>query len=518
MQGIPKPGGFQVNTTTSYAYQALAPPPLPMWSAPATAPIPTPAAPAPNFSTAAPFLRFGPRPKLCVFCHTEGHQLHSCTTLNDYIQSSRASWINDRIHLPNGQLVPFDRTQCRLKASIDTWLTAQTAPAAAQSSVVFTCETPPHLDPRNAPTSRIEEVIESHILQVREATATDEDQDQDFSHDIFEVFATKKRKRSKAPELSAPSPPTSAPAAALSASCSNVQYRYHCDAEDQQLISELEEFLMQGKLSLTMPAHIFAASYVIHKNIAEKLKVRCVETNEYKVVHAMDSQPPLRHTLAHDDPSIPSLPLGVCEPDFCLPLLELDVLLDSSTKVPTILDTGLQIVVIQHDIAQSLGACINYQRLIEMEGANGTTNWTVGCAKNLTMQVGGMPFKIHAYVIENASFGLLLGRPFQKATLCRFEDLPSGEVEVSVCNPADLSQRVYLPTRPHIGCAPAVKMISVRDLTDSPPPSPLVQAVASCPFPSLPAADPATLVLKYKCVDKKVRPVPTTLPKEFRNL
>jgi len=216
MQGIPKPGGFQIDTTALYSYQTPPPPPPPTWSAPAAAPVPTPAAPAPNFSTATPFLRFGPRPELCVFCRAEGHRLHSCPTLKDYVQTGRASWINDRIHLPNGQPVPFNGTRRGLKASIDAWLTAQTAPAAAQSSAVFTCETPPHLNLCNAPTSRIEEVIESHILQVREATATDEDQDQDFSHDIFKVFATKKRKRGKAPEFSAPPPPTSAPASASS--------------------------------------------------------------------------------------------------------------------------------------------------------------------------------------------------------------------------------------------------------------------------------------------------------------
>jgi len=288
MRGIPKPSGFQIDTTASYLYQMPPPLPLPTWSAPAAAPVPTPATPTPNFSTATPFLRFSPRPELCIFCCAKGHRLRSCPTLNDYVQSGRASWINDRIHLPNGQPVPFNGMQHGLKASIDAWLTAQTAPATMQSSAVFTCKTPPHLDLRNAPTSRIEEVIESHILQVREATATDKDQDQDFSHDIFKVFATKKRKRGKAPEFSAPSPPTSAPTTASSAPWSNTQYKYHCNAEDQQLILELKDHLMQGKLSLTTPAHIFAASHVVWKNVAEKLKVRCVETNKYEVVSAMD--------------------------------------------------------------------------------------------------------------------------------------------------------------------------------------------------------------------------------------
>ena len=153
-----------------------------------------------------------------------------------------------------------------------------------------------------------------------------------------------------------------------------------------------------------------------------------------------------------------------------------------------------------------------------MEGANSTTNWTVGCAENLTMQVGGMPFKVHAHVVQHASFGLLLGRPFQKATLCRFEDLPNGEVEVSVHDPADLSRRILIPTRPRTGHAPAVKMISVRDLTATSTPPPPAQATPPLPFPPLPPTDSTTLVLKYKRADKKVRPVPATLPEEFHTI
>ena len=37
---------------------------------------------------------------------------------------------------------------------------------------------------------------------------------------------------------------------------------------------------------------------------------------------------------------------------------------------------------------------------------------------------------------------------FQQASLCRFEDLPNGEVEVSVCDPNNPSRRIFLVTRP----------------------------------------------------------------------
>jgi hypothetical protein len=152
------------------------------------------------------------------------------------------------------------------------------------------CDPPPHITLRNASTSRIEEVIESHILQVREATNPNEEQEPEFSHDIFEVFATKKKcgDKAKAPKLSAP-PPVTLLTSASNPSHPNMQYRYHCNAKDQQLVLELEEYLMQGKLSLTMPAHVLTASHAIHRNLADKLKVYHIETNEYEVVHASDS-------------------------------------------------------------------------------------------------------------------------------------------------------------------------------------------------------------------------------------
>ena len=117
--------------------------------------------------------------------------------------------------------------------------------------------------------------MESHILQVKESVAPDEDEE-DFPHDIFEVFAAEKKKRdnkaSKVPELSAP-PATQAQVTSSGNSRSSSQYRYQSNTEDHWLVSELKDLLMQGKLALTTPAHIFAASPIIRKDIVERLKV-----------------------------------------------------------------------------------------------------------------------------------------------------------------------------------------------------------------------------------------------------
>jgi len=523
---IPKPEYRTSATTTTYSYQTMAPPPpLPQpWSAHTTPPTPFQAPLAASASTAPLYYHLGPCPEVCSFCYGPGHRIRECPVGDEYVRSGRATIINGQIHLPNGQPIPYNGTRQGLRASIDSWLAAQTAPmlTTAQTHVVFTRELPPHLDSRSTPTSQIEEVVETHILQVKEA-ATD-NEEQEFLHDILEVFAAKKKKRDdkkgKAPELSAPPKESQACPTAPSNPRPNAQFRYHSNAKDQRLVTELEDYLMQGKLSLTTPAHVFAASPAIRKDIVDKLKVQHVEANEYKVVSAMNPSSPdvriARATTVHDDDT-PDYPPSLLPTDLCLPLQELDVLVGSSIKTPAIFDTGLQIVVIRLDLIQSLGVYINTQQLIEMEGANGATNWTVGCAENLTLQVGNVPFKIHAHVVEHASFGLLLRRPFQQALLCQFEDLPGGEVEISMCDPTDISRRVYVLTRPRTRCTPAVKIISVVNHSSPSVPPPPEQVIALHPLPPLLPANPA-FIFKYKTVDKKVRPVPTTLPEEFRTI
>ena len=415
LRGIPEPGYRDAPPTAAYSYQPAAPPPaLQPWSAPAPTLV-SPAANA-NANAIASFFRTTPRPETCAFCTAPDHRLRQCPIANEYLVSGRASIVGDRMHLPNGQPIPFDGTRRGLKASIDSWLISQTtsAPPITQTRTVFTQDPPPHLDSRNTSSSRIEEVMESHILQVKDAATSDEDEDK-FSQDIFKVFATEKKKRgAKAPELSAPPPAARAPTpppppltsqtppTAASNSRPNTQYRYHCNAEEQHLVTELEDYLLQGKLSNTTPAHVFAASPAICKDIAEKIRVRRVESNEYELARPDDSQfppPPARRTTVHKE-FCDHQPAAIAHPStFCLPLQEIDVLVNGSLKVPAILDTSSQITVICRDIAQSLGLHINNQRLIEMEGANGATNWMVGCAENLTLQVGDVSFTAHAHVI-----------------------------------------------------------------------------------------------------------------------
>jgi hypothetical protein len=194
---------------------------------------------------------------------------------------------------------------------------------------------------------------------------------------------------------------------------------------------------MEGKLAQTTPAHVLAASPVIRKDLNDKLRVRRVETSSFEEA---GSATPIDTTNAY--------PTSIREPAYSLPLREIDIQIGGKVTEAGVIDPGSQIVVIREDLAREVGATINANRLLQMEGANGATNWTLGCAEYLPMRAGDISFEVHAHVVEHAPFRLLLGRPFQHALLCRLEDLPCGDVLVSIRDPADPSRRVSIPSRP----------------------------------------------------------------------
>ena len=179
---------------TSYTFQAVPPSQptiLPMWTTavPEQAPLPTASA----SSSAAPFFRPRPRMEGCAFCRQSGHQLRECRAAEEYVDSGHAWIIHNRICLPNGQPVPNDGTRRGLKVGIDTWLASQSAaPPPAQARAIFTRDPPAPPDTHSS-SSRIEEVVESHLLQVSAVSPLEPDQlSEPGPCDIFDVFATER--------------------------------------------------------------------------------------------------------------------------------------------------------------------------------------------------------------------------------------------------------------------------------------------------------------------------------------
>ena len=177
------------------------------------------------------------------------------------------------------------------------------------------------------------------MLEVREVSSTDKEEEEVAApHDIFKVFmAEKKRHNSRPSKVPKLMTPYEHRYQATNTSSTHMQFKYQLNAKDYHLVSELEDYLMQGKLSLTTPAHVFTTSPIIQKNVVEKLRLQWVENGEWEVTQGTNNnkvQTQL-HVLAPE-----------CPPVFCLPLQELNVTVNDDIKVSTILDTGPQIIII----------------------------------------------------------------------------------------------------------------------------------------------------------------------------
>ncbi|KAH9997396.1 hypothetical protein BJV74DRAFT_715522, partial [Russula compacta] len=116
-------------------------------------------------------------------------------------------------------------------------------------------------------------------------------------------------------------------------------------------------------------------------------------------------------------------------------LQEIDILVKGHCTEARVYDPGSQIVAIWKDLANEVSAHINPSIRLEMESTSGSRSWTLGCAEYLIMQIRGTSFKLHAHIVPEAPFRLLLSHLFQKLLCSTLEDMPDGCVNVTICNP-----------------------------------------------------------------------------------
>ncbi|KAG2066410.1 hypothetical protein BDR04DRAFT_990660, partial [Suillus decipiens] len=95
-------------------------------------------------------------------------------------------------------------------------------------------------------------------------------------------------------------------------------------------------------------------------------------------------------------------------------LRKLKVMLNGIHGEMALLDEGSELVVIQEDVWKKTRAPINKNICMRMQTANRGSQDMSGCLEMLKIDINGIKTWAHAYVIADAPYCLLLGRPWQK--------------------------------------------------------------------------------------------------------
>ena len=120
--------------------------------------------------------------------------------------------------------------------------------------------------------------------------------------------------------------------------------------------------------------------------------------------------------------------------------------INDAKLVECILDPGSQIVAISEKKCFELKIAYDPSKRVPMTSANGTTDFTLGLACNVPIEFGGCITEyLQMHVVRNASYDVLLGRPFDILMSCTVRNSPDGKQTLAITCPNTGEQRV-LPT------------------------------------------------------------------------
>ncbi|KJA18652.1 hypothetical protein HYPSUDRAFT_919512 [Hypholoma sublateritium FD-334 SS-4] len=497
--------GFQPSAHPTYAPQtAPAPPQTPHYA-------PPPHKSSYNANTApAQTQQPYPRPDVCVFCSDPKHYQFDCAQAADYIK--RGLMTRDpanQLVLPNGtritaRLAPGHN----IKERVDNWHRNNSPPSAPLASTNFVDVSiteefrntnPWAIFTHEISSARIEDVPDEDAYTTTNPSSIAEALPIDAAHDdhippsdaatTVELFgpttraraydapppapANQPRTRENAPHL--PTPTTSAtniPSAVtvgapqVSApprssknpfmSSANPQYTYHTPIESAETVERVVEQSLDATVTLTN-RDLLAVAPEVRKALKDQIATRRSIVPSLGNTAGQPGTPRATapvvgaNTISVDAFLASLIPRNddIIVANHMEDLRCIKIEVPGGTAVNAILDEGSQIIALRADIWQKTGLPLRTDHLMVMESANQSTNDTKGLLPDFPITIGDFKFYIQVQVVENASYEMLLGRPF--LTLCQASTrhFSNGDSHITLVDPN--SQAVItLPTHTRV--------------------------------------------------------------------
>jgi hypothetical protein len=120
---------------------------------------------------------------------------------------------------------------------------------------------------------------------------------------------------------------------------------------------------------------------------------------------------------------------------------------DSTRRKECILDPGSQIIAMSEDVCHELSLIYDPMIRLNMQSANGTTDWSLGLARNVPFTIGAITLYMQVHVIGSPAYDILLGRPFDILTESIVRNFSNEDQTVTITDP-NTGQRHTIPTFP----------------------------------------------------------------------
>lgn len=224
----------------------------------------------------------------------------------------------------------------------------------------------------------------------------------------------------------------------------DAKHRHQSSIEASVKSSDLLDRALDAKITISA-RELLATSTEVRKQVKDLVSNKKVAANileDAQVDSYLSScfeignvSPHLDIGKNHIASAAASLPLRVIYPTFA-----------PGIEPECVLDGGAQVVLMRRDIWEKLQVPMTTNKAIRMESANTGLTTTLGLIENHPVQLGAITIYLQIHVVEEASFEVLLGRPFFDITNCSEVSRVGGSHLIHIRDPKDGTPYVF-PTQ-----------------------------------------------------------------------
>ncbi|KAJ3897750.1 hypothetical protein F5879DRAFT_995595 [Lentinula edodes] len=112
-----------------------------------------------------------------------------------------------------------------------------------------------------------------------------------------------------------------------------------------------------------------------------------------------------------------------------------------------ILDGGCSIVVMSDSACNAFGFAFDPEKRINLQSANGNTDWSLGLAKDVPFRFGDVIAFLQVQVVDSPAYDFILGRPFEILMQASYKNFLSGDQHLTLTDP-NTYKTTTIPTVP----------------------------------------------------------------------